>query len=216
METAFLPDQKKSPAAAGLTGDLIRGHVVEYVKSFKTSWVKLGQALYPVWKDKLFYTWGYDKFEYYTQEELGLKKETALKLLKTYFFMEQNEPAYVKDDFVKDREAARVPGCDEVNVLRLARNHKELNKDDYHKLHKAVFEDGKDAGSVRKDLTALMRERKAVDPDEERQKRSDAAIRRLASALKLFSNDMETLKLASVELIEDAKELLQRLEQEID
>lgn len=216
METERLLDQQKRKNVATVTGDLIREHLVEYVKSFKTSWVKLGQALYPVWKDKLFYAWGYDKFEYYTQEELGLKKETALKLLKTYFFMEQNEPAYVKEDFTKERDASQVPGCDEANVLRLARNNKELNKEDYYKLHKAVFEEGKDAGAVRKDLTSMIRERKPVDPDEERQERSDAAIRKLANALKSFYNDMESLKLAPAELVEEAKELLEKLEQEID
>ncbi len=215
MEPMRIPDEKLHHGSAGVTGDLIRGHLVEYVKSFKTSWVKLGQALYPVWKDKLFFAWGYDKFEYYTQEELGLKKETALKLLKTYFFMEQHEPAYIKEEFTQEREASRVPGCDEVNVLRLAKNNKQLNKDDYYKLHKAVFEDGKAAGSVRKDLTTMIRERVDVDPDEERQKRSDVAMKKLAGALKSFYNDMEALKVAPAELLEEAKDLLEKLEQEI-
>jgi len=216
MEIFKMPVERKKDASANITGDMLREHVVEHVKLFKTSWVKLGQALYPIWKDKLFHVWGYEKFEYYAKEELGLKKETALKLLKTYFFMEQNEPAYLKEEFAKEREAVRVPGCDEANVLRLARNRKELNKEDYYKLHKAVFDEGKDAGALRKDLTAIMRERKPVDPDEERQQRSEAAIRKLANALKSFYNDMEALKVAPAELIEEAKELLKKLEQEID
>lgn len=216
MDGVKILELQERAAGGAATADQIRAQLVEHCKDFKTSWVKLGQALYPVWKDKLFFAWGFDKFEYYTQEELGLKKETALKLLKTYFFMEQNEPAYLKEEFTQDREAARVPGCDEVNVLRLARNRKELNKDDYYKLHKAVFEDGKDASSVRKDLTAIMRERKDVDPDEERELRNEAAIRKLAYALKSFYKDMETLKLAPAELIEEAKDLLEKLEKEIE
>jgi len=73
--------------APSVTGELLRGQLVDLAKNFKTSWVQLGQALYPVWKDKLFFGWGHDKFEQYTQKELGLKKTTALKLLKTYFFV---------------------------------------------------------------------------------------------------------------------------------
>ena len=198
-----------------VTADEIRDNLTEYCKTFKTSWVKLGQALYPVWKDKLFYAWGFDKFEYYTTEELGLKKETALKLLKTYFFMEQTEPAYVQKDFVEEKEASKVPGCDEANVLRLARGKKELNKDDYRQLRDAVFKDGKGASGVKKDLVALMKERKQVDPDEERHQRNEAAIRKLANAIKNFNKDMEALKLAPADLLDEAKVLLEKLEGEI-
>jgi hypothetical protein len=56
----------------------------------------LGQNLYTAWRDKLYYTWGFEKFEDYTQEELGFKKQLAIKLLKTYFFLEQE--AKIKTD----------------------------------------------------------------------------------------------------------------------
>lgn len=216
MDGMKILELQERASGGAATADQIRTQLVEHCKNFKTSWVKLGQALYPVWKDKLFYAWGFDKFEYYTSEELGLKQATALKLLKTYFFLEQNEPHYLKEEFTQEREAARVPGCDEVNVLRLARGKKEVNKDDYVQLRKAVFEDGKDASGVRKDLTTLIRQRKEVDPDEERQERNDTAIRKLTFALKNFHKDMETLKLAPAELIEEAKKLLEKLEKEID
>ncbi len=193
------------------TGAALRGLIVDHCKTFKTAWLKLGQTLYPVWKDKMFYAWGFEKFEYYAREELGLKKEVALRLLKTYFFIEQREPAYLDEGFAGGREAVRVPGCDEINVLRLASAKRELKREDYQKLKKAVFEQGRDASLVRKDLVALMRERKEIDPDEERQERCEAAVRRLATALKTFSRDMEALKLASPELLEDAKALLQKL-----
>jgi hypothetical protein len=215
MKNMDILDRKPGgPDNAGVTE--LRKKIVEHCKSFKTSWVNLGQALYPAWKDKLYYGWGFEKFEHYAREELGLKKETALKLLKVYFFTEQTEPSYLKEEFVQENEAAHVPGCDEINVLRLARSKKELTKDDYQQLKKAVFKDGKDASLLRKDLTALMRERKEVDPDEERQERNDAAIRKLASAIKIFSRDMETLKMAPADLLEEARKLLDRLEKEVE
>ncbi|MEW5894386.1 MAG: hypothetical protein AB1650_01315 [Candidatus Omnitrophota bacterium] len=217
MEIERLLDQQERSKAGNLnlTGDLIRQRLVEYCKMFKTSWVNLGQSLYPVWKDKLFYAWGFEKFEYYLQEELGLKKETAMKMLKSYFFVEQNEPAYLSESFVKERNAQKVPGCEEVNVLRLARGKKELNKDDYRKLRQEVFEGGKDASVVRKDLTNLIRQRKQVDPEEERALRAEQAVKKLSTALRNFHNDMEILKLLPVDLIDDAKELLERLEKEV-
>ncbi|MFP4473890.1 MAG: hypothetical protein ACLFPX_08540 [Candidatus Omnitrophota bacterium] len=211
-----LMEQSERGSLNAATADQIREQITEYCKEFKTSWVKLGQTLYPVWKDKLFYAWGFDKFEYYTKEELGLKKSTALKLLKTYFFIEQNEPNYLHKEFSQEREAAKVPGCEEVNVLRLARGKKELNKDDYRQLREAAFQKGTDASGLRKDLTAMMKEREEIDPDEERERRNQQAIRRLANALLTFSKDMETLKLADPELVAEAKDLLGKLQGQVD
>jgi hypothetical protein len=213
MRTLDIDELRKKDAP--VTGDRIRLQLVDMAKFFKRSWVDMGQALYPVWKDKLFYGWGYDKFEYYTQRELGIKKETALKLLKTYFFLEQEEPAYLQQDYTERREAPRVPDCDAINVLRLARQKKELDRADYQKLKNAVFEKGHNATAVRKDLTQLMKERKEVDPDEERENRNRDSLRKLLSAIQNFRKDMEVLKLAPPDIVQEAETLMQRLEKEL-
>lgn len=197
-----------------LTDDL-RERAVDCAKDFKTSWVQLGQTLYSVWKDKMYVSWGYEKFEHYTERELGLKNELSVKLLKTYFFLEQEEPSYLQDDFKEDREAPRVPHLDAVNVLRLARGKKELLREDYLKLKKAAFDKGQSATALRKDLTALIRERKPVDPDEEREKRNAAAIKKLISALAMFEKDMEALKLLPGNIIDEAKGLIKKLEAQL-
>lgn len=208
--------EHKTKMKSSITADVIRDQLIQYSKDFKTCWVNLGQNLYPVYKDKLFRAWGFEKFEDYTEKELGVNKETATKLLKTYFFLEQEEPAYLSKDFQAERDAHQVPGYDAINVLRLARQKKELNKKDYDQLREAVFEKGQDVAEVRKDLVALMKQRKEVDPDEERQQRNLAALRKLANALKSFQKDMEVLKLSSPELVDEATALLKKLQEEID
>ncbi len=205
----------KRTKQANITEDMLRENLVDLAKKFKLSWVQLGQTLYPVWKDKLFYTWGYDKFEYYVQRELGIKKTTALKLLKTYFFLEQEEPAYLKEDYVMNQDAGKVPDYDTINVLRLARSKKELDKHDYGQLRKSVFEKGRNDTLLRKDLTQLMKQRKEVDPEEERDKRNRDSIRKLVTAIKSFKKDMETLKLSSPGLVTEAESFMERLEKEL-
>lgn len=208
--------EQKNRLKDAVTAQGIREELLQYAKDFKTSWVSLGQSLYAVWKDKLFLAWSYEKFEYYTERELGIKKEIAMRLLKTYFFLEQDEPDYLKPEFKEDRDAAHVPGCDAINVLRLARQKRELNKSDYVDLKKAVFEKGQEASAVRKDLVALMKKRKEVDPEEEREKRNEAAMRKVLNALRSFQKDMESLKLAPVALLEEATALMKKIEEEID
>ncbi len=204
-------DKKKS----AVTADAIRDRLIALAKEFKTSWVEMGQALYPVYQDKLYYNWGYEKFEYYVDKELGIKKSTAVKLLKAYLFIEQHEPSYLGKEFALDRDANVVPGCDEVNVLRLARAKSELTRSDFEKLKRAAFEKGRDASALRKDLVALMKERKPVDPEEERELRSQASLKKLLNAVKMFQKDMEVLKLVPADLLEETKTLLKRLEEEV-
>jgi len=190
----------------------LREHLAQHAKDFKLSWVLLGQGLYSVWRDKLYHSWGFEKFEDYCVRELGLKKPLALKLVKTYFFVEQDEPVYLKKEFAETRQTAMVPGFEGLDVLRLARGKKELTRDDYAKLRKDIFEKGKEASLVRKDLTTIIKERKQVDPQQARESRHEQSIRRLVAALRSFKKDMETLKLAEPDIIEEAQGLLERLE----
>ena len=208
LSQPWIKDQKKRP---DVPSELLRSQIRKHSKSFKTSWVNLGQALYSVWKDKLFYAWGYDKFEYYVEQEVGLPKQLSLKLLKSYFFLEQEEPDYLKREFNEARDASKVPGYEAVNVLRLAKQRKDLLKDDYLKLKRAVFDKGKNASLVRQDLMAIIRERKAIDPEAERDKRNELAIRKLVNALNSFKMDMEVLKLISDDIVDEAKQLMTKL-----
>jgi len=192
----------------------LRSQLAQNAKNFKLSWVQLGQGLYSVWRDKLYHSWEFDKFEDYVVRELGLKKPLALKLVKTYFFVEQDEPVYLKKEFAETRDTAVIPGYESLDVLRMARGKKELTREDYTKLRKDIFEKGKEASLVRKDLTAMIKERKKVDPDQERDARHEQSVRRLVAALRSFKKDMETLKLADPDIVDEAEELLKRLEEE--
>lgn len=193
----------------------LRCQVLEKVKSFKISWLSLGQALYSVWKDKLYKEWGYLTFEAYTAKEIGIKKTTAMKLLRSYYFLEKEEPEYLQKDYTAPEEVASIPGYDAVNVLRLAKNKKTLDEADYADLKKKVFEKGRDAGDIKKDLTALIREREDMDPEEAMKKRKTAVLKRLLAALKLVKHDAEILKLLPANIIKETAGLISKIESEI-
>jgi hypothetical protein len=154
-----------------LNSQEMRALVQEGAKHFKESWVKLAQALYGVHRDKLYEYWGYDKFELYVEKEVGIKKPMALKLLKTYAFVEEQEPQCLRAEFFTEKEVGTIPEFEAVNLLRMARGNKDLTKQDYQEVRRQVIDNGRDASLVRKDLTAMIKERKQVDPDEEREAR---------------------------------------------
>jgi hypothetical protein len=219
-ETTYINDDAQQttdkPMDMHAIDEVLRTQILDYSKRFKTSWLELGQNLYSVWRDKLFQAWNFDKFEDYCEQEVGLKKSIALKILKSYIFIEEEEPAYLNKDFNEDREPPRVPGYEEINVLRNARNKKELTKDDYHHLRNQVFEKGQQAGDLRKELATIMKERKPVDPEEERDKRKAIALKRIVHNLKVFKKDMDTLQLIPDDLISESEALALKLEEHIE
>jgi hypothetical protein len=199
----------------GMDEASFRYHVLSTAKSFKTSWVELGRSLYAVWKDKMFKAWGFISFDTYTTKEVGIRKQTALKLLRSYYFLEKEEPAYLAKDYLESTQASSVPGYESVDLLRLAKNKKELDAQDYAHLKEEVFDKGRDVREIKKDLTALIRQRQELDPEEAWKKKRMATVKRFLGALKSLKQEIESAKLLPASVIKDAEALIKRLEEEI-
>jgi len=195
--------------------DPLRYRVLEGAKNFKTSWIELGQALYSVWKDKLYREWGFTTFEAYTAKETGIRKQTAMKLLRSYYFLEKEEPWYLKQDFINSKDAAKVPSYESIDILRMARNKKALDESDYENIKKEIFDDGLDARQVRRGLTSLIRQRQELAPEEAQRKRKEATIKRLIGTLKSLMKEAEILKLLPAPLVKETAELIKRLEEHV-
>ncbi|MCX5695431.1 MAG: hypothetical protein NTW18_02035 [Candidatus Omnitrophica bacterium] len=191
----------------------LRYHILESAKNFKISWIELGRSLYSVWKDKLYKDWGFSTFDIYTAKEIGIRKPTAMKLLRSYYFLEKEEPAYLKNDYT---EAAKVPSYEAVDLLRKAKDKKNLDAQDYSKLKKEIFEDGKDIQSVKRDLTSLIRQREELEPQEAYKRRRVATLRRFIGSLKALKQEAEISKLLPMALIKDAGELIKKIEEQIE
>ena len=200
----------------GLQEGSIRYSVLMSAKKFKSSWIELGQALYSVWKDKLYKEWDFLTFDAYAAKEVGVRKQTALKLLKSYMFLEKEEPVYVQRDYLEANDARALPSYESVNVLRLAKENKKIDSGDYANIRRSVFELGKEARDVKKDLTTMIRQREELDPAEAREKKKHAAVRRLLSTLKSLANEIGASKLASAAIVRDTASLIKKLEMEIN
>lgn len=196
--------------------ETFRRHVLKSAKDFKTSWIELGRALYTVWKDKLYKEWGYSTIDTYAAKEIGIRKQTAMKLLRSYSFLEKEEPAYLKNEYVESQDTALVPSYESIDVLRQAKNKKDLDAQDYAGLKKAIFEKGKDVQEVKKDLTSLIRERRELDPQEARQEKKLSLLKRFLSSLKAITRELETAKLGPASLAREADNLIKKIEAEIN
>ncbi len=192
----------------------IRYHVLETARNFKSSWIALGQALFSVWKDKLYKNWGYMTFDAYTSKEIGIKNQTAVKLLRSYRFLEHDEPGYLKLKLSEDTDPSSMPDAESVNILRLAKN-KKLDPHDYNSLKDKVLEKGQDRKEVKKQLTQLIREREELDPASAREKKKTITIKRLLGTLKSVHNEAKILKLLPAKTLNQLTGLIEEIESEI-
>jgi hypothetical protein len=189
------------------TGSL-RYQVLESAKNFKTSWIELGRALYTVWKDKLYKEWGYGSFDIYSAREIGIRKQTAAKLLRSYYFLEKEEPQWLNKEHTAGLRPAQLPSYEAIDVLRQAKSKKLLDADDYANLKKDIFEQAKDYREVKKDLTALIRQREELEPQEAWEKRRAATLRRFLGTLKALKQEAQEAKILPVPLIKEAADLI--------
>lgn len=200
---------------SGIDTESLRYQILQNAKSFKTSWIDLGQALYSVWKDKIYKDWGFLTFDAYTSKEIGIRKNTALKLLKTYYFLEKEEPQLLNKGYVETKDATEVPSYESVDMLRLAKKKQMLDEDDYKRFRKDVFEKGRDAREIKKDLTAIIKQREELEPDEARKKKREATIKRLLTTLKSLRREIEVTKVLPSDVLKQTVALISRMEAEL-
>jgi hypothetical protein len=190
----------------------IRCQALSRAKDFKTSWIALGQTLYSVWKDKLYKDWGYTDFDAYTSKEIGIRKQTAMKLLRSYYFLEKEGPYYLAPDYAQKADVAFVPTCESVDLLRRASKRKELDRADYTNFKKKILEFGRDTSEAKRDLTALLKEKQELEPQEAWEKKRVAFIRRLLGTLKTLRTELKTTKILPEQILKETERLIDRLE----
>lgn len=196
--------------------ELVREKTLDAAKKHKASWIELGQYLYAISKDKLFKTWGYLAFETYCMKELNMKKTTASKLLKSYFFLEQEEPRLVDPSLTKDEKPATLPDPESVNLLRLAKDNKDLTPQDYAEVRESVIDEAKDPKEVRAQVKKLLSEREEKDPAEVRRERRNAALKRVVTVLKNVKMELKADNLLPEPLLKEMTELAQKLQEQVE
>lgn len=190
-----------------LSPESLRYRVLECAKTFKSSWIELGRHLYAVYKDKLYRDWGHSTFEVYCAKEIGVRQQTAVKLLKSYYFLEKEEPEYLKNR--EEEKPAATPSFESVNALRLAKSSERITEQDYKKIREDVLEKANEPTDVKKKIKYLLKPAPVKElPEADR--RNDAAkkmVSYLENSLSDFSNLSFPAKI--LKKIEDLLDILQ-------
>lgn len=199
-----------------MSNEELRIKTVEIAKKHKASWIELGQHLFSIYKNKLYKEWGYQAFETYCHKELGIKEATASKLIKSYSFLEKEEPRIVKPDYAEEETPRKIPDYEAVNLLRLARNNKHIPTNEFAVLRNDVLNEGKESKEVRAQVKKILEAHKPKDTPEVREQKRNSVLKRLIGFLNAARTQLDEEDLVPDYLLKQMDALTQKLEDQLE
>ena len=199
----------------GMDKNSLRYQTLQSARRFKSSWIELGQYLQTVWREKHYKSWGYMSFESYCSEEIAIKNSTALKLLRSYYFLEREEPVFLKTKLIDSGKVVELPSYDSVDILRLAKDKKGLHEDDYKTLRYSVLDRGEEPKEVRSKLRNILESYAELDPEEEKKRRHTATVKRFLTTLRNLKGEIEHSGRLSKKVLGEIDQLVKKIEMEL-
>jgi hypothetical protein len=199
-----------------MANDELRIKTVEIAKQHKASWIQLGQHLFSIYKNKLYKEWGFQAFETYCKKELSIRETTASKLIKSYAFLEKEEPRIVKPDFTEEEVPRKIPDYESVNLLRLAKNNKNIPTHEFAELRNDVLNEGKECKEVRAAVKKILETHAPKDTPEMKDQKRSSVLRRLIGFLNSAKTQLEEEDLVPDYLLKQIDALTQKLEDQLD
>jgi len=158
-----------------------RHTVLVSAKRFKSTWAELGKLLVQVRDEAKYEEWGFPSFEAYCLKELHIKKQTALKLTRSFSFLAKHEPpeAVKEEDFPQ-----KAPAFEVVEVLADAADRGQLSPSEYRSLRDSIWNPEKSATELKREFSERFPRPPPEPPPENVQLRRLAQMaRKLASEL---------------------------------
>jgi len=188
----------------------LRHEALEAAKRFKSSWIELGRVLWTVHREKRFREWGFLTFEAYCAKEIGIRAATAKKLLHSYYFLEKEEPSFLKR-LELQAAPAQLPSAEAVNALRLLKNREGFPGGAYERLRSDVLEKAREAPEIRREIRTILEE-SGPDPDAVQAARAKSAVRRMIGTLRALRHQLGAAELVPRKLLDEIEGLTKKLE----
>jgi hypothetical protein len=199
-----------------MANEELRIKTVEIAKKHKASWIELGQHLFSIYKNKLYKEWGYQAFEGYCKKELNIRETTASKLIKSYSFLEKEEPRIVKPDFTQEETPRRIPDYEAVNLLRLAKNNKNIPTNEFAELRQEVLNEGREPKEIREKVKKILETHAPKDTPELKDQKRNSVLRRLIGFLNGARTQLEEEDLVPDYLLKQIDALASKLEDQLN
>lgn len=161
--------------------DGFRGEVRAAARAFKASWTGLARVLTRVRDEALWKGWGFASFEAYCAEEIHIRQSTALKLTRSWTFLQRHERDW---ESAPPDPARPAPAFEVVEVLAEAEERGTLDAEEYRSIRDSIWDPQRPVAAVRRELLdRFPRPVPEPTPTEQRLKQLARSARRLAEEL---------------------------------
>jgi hypothetical protein len=202
MATAVEADLQSK--AKSVPPGTFRHTVLVAAKRFKSTWAELGKLLVQVRDEAQYEQWGYESFEAYCLKELHIRKQTALKLTRSFSFLAKHESPEV----LKDEEfPQRAPSFEVVEVLADAADRGQLSPSEYRSLRDSIWNPEKPATELKKEFVERF-PRPAPEPPPE-----NLQVRRLAQTARKLASELSGCRKVPSAIAERAAALAEEVEE---
>jgi len=199
-----------------MSNDELRTKTLEIAKQHKASWIQLGQHLFSIYKNKLYKEWGYQAFDVYCRKELSIRDTTASKLIKSYSFLEKEEPRIVRPDFTEGEVPKKIPDYEAVNLLRLAKENKNIPTNEFAELRARVLNEGGEPKEIRAQVKKILETHAPKETPEIKSQKRNSVLRRLIGFLNGATTQLEEEDLVPDYLIRQIQTLVTKLEDQLE
>ena len=141
------------------SGDPFREEVLHAARTFKSSWTGLARVLTRVRDEALWESWGFPSFDTYCAKELHIRKATALKLTRSWSFLDRHERSWKPEA----TDARPAPAFEVVEVLAEAEERGALDAEEYRSIRDSIWDTERPVAAVRRELTERF-PRPAAEP----------------------------------------------------
>jgi hypothetical protein len=196
-------DAEMRDIAASLPPGSLRHTVLTSARRFKSSWAELGKLLVQVRDEAKYEEWGYQTFEAYCAKELHIRKATALKLTRSFSFLDRHEPEEARSEEV----VQRAPAFEVVEVLADAEERGQLTPDEYKSLRESIWNPDKPAAELKREFSERFPKPPPAPPVEGMQ------LRGFAKTARKLSGELNGSRLVPSDIAERAAALAEDLEE---
>ncbi len=181
MSAASVAETEIAKKALSVPPGTFRHTVLTAAMRFKSTWAELGKLLVQVRDEAKFEEWGYPSFESYCLKELHIKKQTALKLTRSFSFLTKHEP---EEELTAQEFPQRAPAFEVIEVLADAEERGQLSPTEYKSLRDSIWSPEKSPTELKKEFAERFPRPPPEPPPESAQVRKLAQMaRKLASEL---------------------------------
>jgi hypothetical protein len=139
-------------AAEKLVPGSFRHEVLLAARRFKSGWVELAQLLVRVKDEAQYQAWGYPTLEAYCAQELNIRRQTALKLLRSYYFLSRHEPR----ETLKENFRKRAPAFEIVEVMAKADQQRPISEAEYRQVRDSIWDPDKPMAALRREISERL------------------------------------------------------------